>query len=103
VNEVTFLPNPLVGVEWERTAHTQAMIANLGEEVAQKARELAPVDTGALRDSITSELVGGGGPAEAQIVANVPYAGFVEFGTDDTPMQPYLRPALDAAVGRSSL
>lgn len=96
---VTFIPNPLVGKQWEHAIETKVMIAGVGEEVAAFAKTLAPVDTGALRDSIASHS-GAEGPASAEILAEVPYAAFVEFGTSLMEASPYLRPALDAVVGR---
>lgn len=66
---------------------TTAATNTLGEDVATDARTLAPVDTGALRDSIHAE--------PGKVVVEVPYAAFVEYGTSDTPAQPYLRPAAD--------
>lgn len=59
----------------------------LSEDVAGGARAMAPVDTGALRDSIAV--------TENGVGVGVPYASFVEYGTSDTPAQPYLRPAAD--------
>lgn len=56
--------------------------------VAEEARNLAPVDTGALRASIEArpaeqdQDVGGSGDARtAIVVATVPYASYVEYGT----------------------
>jgi HK97 gp10 family phage protein len=89
----------LVGAEWEVAPETHVMIARVGEEVAQKAKDLAPVDTGALQASIAAHP--GTSPiAEAQIIASVDYAAFVEFGTSRQAAQSYLRAALDAVVGR---
>jgi HK97 gp10 family phage protein len=94
---VTYLPNPLIGEQWERAPETHVMIGSLGDQVAETARAICPVDTGALRDSIVSHA-GDSTTAEAEIVAEVPYAAFVEFGTSLMEAQPYLRPALDAVV-----
>lgn len=100
MNDVTFIPNPLVGAEWERSVEARLAVAHVGEEVAAKAKELAPVDTGALRDSIASHMASDAGAAKAEILADVPYAAFVEFGTANMAAEPYLRPALEAVVGR---
>lgn len=96
--EVVFIPNLLIGVEWEHSPEALALIASLGEATASRAQALAPVRTGALRASIASHAEGITTTAKAAITAEVPYAAFVEFGTSDTPAQPYLRPALDSAV-----
>lgn len=60
------------------------------EQIAELARQLAPVDTGALRESIHVE------PAEngvVRVVASVPYAVYVEYGTARMAAQPFLTPA----------
>lgn len=56
------------------------------------AKVLAPVDTGALRNSIMVDEVT---PDRAIIGPHVEYAEHVEFGTTRMAAQPYLRPALD--------
>jgi HK97 gp10 family phage protein len=61
--------------------------AHLAQDVAQGAQAMAPVDTGALRESIQA------GPDN--VTVGVPYAGFVEYGTVNMPPEPYLRPAAD--------
>lgn len=84
--------NPLLAAEvLERFAGP--LVADMAGDVADVARELTPVDTGALRDSIGVQVRAG----EADVVANIDYAAFVELGTEDTPPQPFLRQALGAA------
>lgn len=94
---ITYIPNLLIGEEWERAIETHVMINRLGDEVAEAARAICPVETGALRDSIAAHM-GDSSTAEAEIMAEVPYAAFVEFGTSLMEAQPFLRPALDAVV-----
>lgn len=65
------------------------------EAVAQGMRAGAPVDTGELVDGIAVR------PAEDGVgkdvgVFDVGHAGFVEFGTEDTPAQPFAQPAAEA-------
>ena len=56
------------------------------------ARANAPVGpTGDLLESIEA--------GDDRVEATIRYAGFVEFGTNDTPAQPYMRPAADEAQG----
>lgn len=58
----------------------------------------APVDTGQLRARINTTYIGGDGTrAEATNHADVPYAGFVEFGTRYMDPQPYWRPGMEEA------
>lgn len=60
------------------------------------AKVLAPVDTGALRNSIMVDEVT---PDRAIIAPHTEYAEHVEFGTTRMAAQPYLRPALDEHTG----
>lgn len=62
------------------------------EAVKDLASQLAPYDTGALRESIHIEP--GDTRASYQVVAGVPYARWVEFGTHRAPAQPFLTPAV---------
>lgn len=96
--ETVFIPNLLVGAEWEAAPETHALIQEIGDKVAEVAKTLAPVETGALRDSIHVEP-GGLVTAEARIIADVRYAAFVEFGTSEMSAEPYLAPALEAVTG----
>jgi HK97 gp10 family phage protein len=61
--------------------------------IVRQAKQLAPVDTGRLRSSITAELIRSGRKPKAVVGTNVEYAPFVEFGTSKQPAQPFLRPA----------
>lgn len=74
------------------------------EVVADLAKQLAPADTGELRDSIEVEAWTEPGYYTVQATARAAvtkgrnrgayYGPYVEFGTNDTPMQPFLGPAL---------
>ncbi len=59
------------------------------------AKNLAPVDTGNLRNSITHEVE----KKEARVGTNVEYAPFIELGTVKMAAQPYLNPALEQNKG----
>jgi len=63
------------------------------EAIAAKARDICPVDSGALQASIHVE--GGGG--DYSVIADVSYAEAVEYGTSKMAAQPYLRPAVELA------
>lgn len=60
----------------------------------------APVDTGALRQSITVGFNGGlmAGWMEGVAGPEIRYGGYVEWGTERTRPQPYMLPALDRAA-----
>jgi len=61
----------------------------LADEVVGLARAYVPVDTGNLQASIQK--------GEGGVYSDVEYAPFVEYGTSDTPAQPFMRPAADSA------
>jgi HK97 gp10 family phage protein len=96
------------------TPAVRAAVAAASQTVVEEAKAICPVDTGALRDSIDSVVEDKGKTVVGTIYANVPYAGYVEYGTGrrgaESPgagpyeyslghpgqvAQPYLRPALD--------
>lgn len=58
--------------------------------IVKEAKRIVPVDTGDLKRSIHKT---GGAREGAGVVAEMPYAGFVEFGTSRNRPQPYLGPA----------
>ena len=63
------------------------------------AKELCPVDTGRLRNSIRHDLT----DRAVLISANTEYAGYVELGTSRQKPQPYLRPALSDHIDEYKL
>lgn len=84
---------------------TMDLLARLGVDIAEDARDACPVDTGALRASIYTRMRADG--AAVQIGADAPargwlgqglldytYALYVEMGTRYMNAQPFLRPAL---------
>jgi HK97 gp10 family phage protein len=79
---------PTLGVALERKAET----------LADAAKDRAPVLTGALRDSIEASLDHDAEGFFGVVIAQVPYAGFVEFGTSRQRPQPFLREALESVA-----
>lgn len=73
-----------------------------GQEVEKDAKSLAPVDTGALRDSISTNAEGDGRFAlmTVEVGPTVDYARLVEYGTSDTSPQPFMRPAFEKATSK---
>ena len=61
----------------------------IGLTAEKYAKEITPVDTGRLRNSITHEVDG----KDVYIGSNVEYAPHVEYGTIRQKAQPFLRPA----------
>jgi HK97 gp10 family phage protein len=81
---------------WQR--HLDGPIAELlerlGSEIVEDAKDLAPVDTGHLRESIGHTVTGEGFESTLTVEASADYAGYVELGTRYMAPQPFLRPAL---------
>ena len=73
---------------------TKQAIAKVCIDTESKAKNLAPVDTGYLKNSIQmdlsrlSELVG-------EVAVGAEYAVYVEFGTSRMVAQPYMTPAAE--------
>src|SRR5262245_30818953 len=60
--------------------------------IVSEAKSLAPARTGFLRDSIhAEEMEEPGKTLVAPVVADAPYAVYVEFGTSRMAAQPFLR------------
>ena len=79
-------------------------LEEIAEKIRDDAKDLAPVDTGSLRESIRVEkegdlqvsvIAGGGGVINPRTGREVDYAGYVEFGTSRMSPQPYMQPALE--------
>lgn len=74
------------------SAYSQARERSLeiiGLTAEKYAKEIVPVDTGRLRNSITHEV----DAKDVYIGSNVEYAPHVEYGTIHQKAQPFLRPA----------
>lgn len=63
--------------------------------IEARAKALAPVDTGALRNSIQTEIKG---PLQATVGTNLEYAAYQEFGTRYQKGHPFMTPAFDAEM-----
>ena len=69
----------------------QTILAKTSADIERDAKINAPVDTGALRNSIGRDLA----PGTAVIGPTVNYGAYVELGTSRMRPQPYLGPATD--------
>lgn len=56
-------------------------VKQIAQEIADDAKDLAPVDTGHLRENIFSRVVQDGNTIVGEIFSNIEYAAYVEFGT----------------------
>jgi HK97 gp10 family phage protein len=70
------------------------IVEKYGTQIAGQAANNAPVDTGALRNSVTSES-GMTGEMEYTVKDGVSYGVFVELGTSRMAAHPFLVPAVE--------
>jgi HK97 gp10 family phage protein len=68
-----------------------AAIAKTAHDIERDAKVAAPVDTGNLRNSISSDIA----RLHAEIGPTAAYGIYVEYGTSRMAPQPYLGPAFD--------
>lgn len=78
-------------------AKAAAAVKKTAFDIEADAKALAPVDTGNLRGSISTDIIGDGrfGSIEAEIGPTAEYGAFVEYGTSRMGPQPYMRPAFE--------
>ena len=57
------------------------------KKIQASAKLLAPVKTGALRNSIKTQVLNKGGDVRAKVYTNSEYAPYVEFGTGERGME----------------
>ena len=69
------------------------MVRKVAFDTEADAKKLAPVDTGMLRNSITTAVANGG--LTAGVVATASYAHFLEGGTSRMSPRPFMGPATD--------
>lgn len=90
-SEVRKLASDLGKASAEATKLAMAVVAKTAKDIEADAKNLAPVDTGALRNSISSDVK----QLSAEVGPTVNYAPHVELGTYKMTPQPYMGPAAD--------
>lgn len=75
---------------------TRAVVRKASFDVEGQAKNRVPVDTGALKNSISTEFEDNG--LTGIIAPHMEYATFVEFGTKRMSAQPYMTPAAEAVM-----
>lgn len=81
----------LTGESKALRARASQVVRKVAFDTEATAKRLAPVDTGNLRSSITTQVVGDG--LTAGVVATASYAYWVENGTSQMAPQPFMGPA----------
>jgi len=71
------------------------VVAKVAHDIEASAKLGAPVDTGHLKNSISTDVDG----LTAEIGPTASYAMYVEYGTSRMRPQPYMGPAVDANEG----
>lgn len=69
-------------------------------DIEADAKNLSPIDTGALRNSISSDITGNGSftTMAGEVGPTVDYGIWQEIGTSRMAAQPYLAPAFDRRI-----
>jgi HK97 gp10 family phage protein len=91
------LVRKLAQISLEGKLKAQQAVERSALKIERDAKNAVPVDTGRLRSSIRVEF--SLSRLEANVLTDVNYAPFVEFGTAHAPAQPYLFPAAELARG----
>lgn len=99
-SEVVALAAHLFNAAGRIGAATSAIVRRTALAVEADAKALAPVDTGNLRNSISTSIAGDGRSSSisAEIGPTAEYGAFVEYGTSRMGPQPYMGPAFDRNI-----
>lgn len=95
---VTMDFRPLDKLTEQTRPRAEALLKQAAFEVEAEAKKRAPVDTGALRNSLTTEGVGS--QLYWQVHDGVEYGIFQELGTSRMAAQPFLVPAVESLRGK---
>ena len=96
--DVTVRTDHIERVRQQLPREADALVRATAFVVEGEAKRLAPVDTGFLRSSIRTDIVGA---MAADVVVGASYGIYVELGTSRSGAQPFLAPA--AVKGRQYL
>ena len=79
------------------TRRASQVVRKAALDTMADAKTLAPVDTGNLRNSITTDARQG--DLVAVVEATASYSAYIEWGTSKMRPQPFMRPAQDRNTG----
>lgn len=96
-SQVRALSSRLQTVGGRIGAPTAMVLRRTAYAIEGDAKVFAPVDTGNLRNSISTEIAGDGrfGAMTAEIGPTAEYGIYQEFGTSRMPAHPFMGPAFD--------
>lgn len=72
-------------------------VNNAAESCVSLAKQLAPVDTGAMRDGIGQIETASADNLRAVVESPLDYSAFVEYGTVNMDAQPFFTPSFESA------
>lgn len=78
----------------ELAPRAQAIVTKIGFDTVAGAQAIAPVDTGALKSSISVDI----GDLQFTAGPSVNYGGYVEYGTSKMAAEPYMGPVFGRQV-----
>lgn len=91
---IIFTPNPDLEKELPKLPGVIKSAEDVADAIAQRARDTAPVQTGAFRDSIIAQKVNSKGVA--RVISTDPKGSFIEFGTSIEPARFIFRNAVES-------
>ena len=94
-HEVVELQHQLEASTADIRARSAQAVRLVGSKVERDAKIAAPVDTGNLRNSISTRISGNANTSRAEVSASANYAAFVEFGTSRMSPQPFMVPSFE--------
>lgn len=95
--EINTLAVSLTNAAGQVGTRAASVVRKTAADIEGTSKQFAPVDTGALRNSIGYDVTGDGrfGQIEAEIGPTVNYGAHVEWGTSRQAPQAFMGPALD--------
>lgn len=90
---VTITHNRFPEIAEKLPREASAVVRKTAFDIETWAKSVVPVDTGALKNSINTDIEDGG--LSAEVKTNMEYCEFVELGTYKMAAQPYMIPAAE--------
>lgn len=90
-----FVPNPAFVAQFSQSLAEKRLKDEAAEEIAARAKAIAPVDTGEYRESIHT--------GDGQVISDAPHAAVLEFGAGNKPTFATFRRAATELYGARAL